>query len=155
MIFNFDVRDRRWWIVFNCIIKTLFATASPPCISRSGAAFSARLDQVRGGYLFWRNIDFVVSSHREYRTWKCLCNPLSQTLENPFAFRWSCTCEVLDDFETWSLQPPCGSLFLLPVLSYGVVGRFVMEKIRLAKYQTGGALLYYIIFHKHLEDHLS
>ena len=47
VILNFDVRDKRWWILFNRV-RISFATASPPCVSWSGAAFSAGLDQEDG-----------------------------------------------------------------------------------------------------------
>ena len=48
VILNFDVRDRRWWILFFNRVRISFATASPPCVSWSGAAFSAGLDQEDG-----------------------------------------------------------------------------------------------------------
>ena len=47
VIINSDVRDKRWWILFNRV-RISFATASPPCVSWSGAAFSAGLDQEDG-----------------------------------------------------------------------------------------------------------
>ena len=43
VILNFDVRDRRWWIVF-LVFRVLYATGSPPCVSWSGASHSAGLD---------------------------------------------------------------------------------------------------------------
>ena len=47
IILNFDVRDKRWWILFN-LFRVLYAVASPPCVSWSGATFAAGLDQEEG-----------------------------------------------------------------------------------------------------------
>ena len=47
VILNFDVRDKRWWIIFN-LFRVLYAVASPPCVSWSGATFAAGLDQEDG-----------------------------------------------------------------------------------------------------------
>ena len=47
IILNFSVTDRRWWILF-MIFKVGYATASPPCISWSGASYAAGLDHEDG-----------------------------------------------------------------------------------------------------------
>ena len=72
VILNFDVPDKRWWILFN-LVRIPFATASPPCISWSGAAFSAGLDQ-EDGILFAETL--LLSS--------CLCIE-KLALENVYA----------------------------------------------------------------------
>ena len=47
VILNFDVRDRRWWVVF-LLFRVLYTTGSPPCVSWSGASHSAGLDHSEG-----------------------------------------------------------------------------------------------------------
>ena len=47
VLLNFDVRDRRWWVIF-LLFRVLCSTGSPPCVSWSGAAHSAGLDHPEG-----------------------------------------------------------------------------------------------------------
>ena len=47
IILNFNVTDKRWWILF-MIFKVNFARASPSCISWSGASYAAGLDHDDG-----------------------------------------------------------------------------------------------------------
>ena len=47
ILLNFDVRDRRWWVVF-LLFRVLYCTGPPPCVSWSGAAHSAGLDHPEG-----------------------------------------------------------------------------------------------------------
>ena len=60
VILNFNVTDRRWWILFS-LFRISYAVASPPCVSWSGASYAAGLDH-EDGILFPETIA-ICDSH--------------------------------------------------------------------------------------------